>query len=283
MSKVDKQAESLRLYKERTRRNKVESKSLDAPSINDQVGMHILMGCNHVPFENKRLHEGIIELLKDYKSELKGFHLLGDFMDINTLSSHDKGKFTAVKDLTLTEEYEAGNELLDKFEEALPEDCWKTYMYGNHEDRYNRWMSNMDNAKTPLPSPTEALNLWDRGYQVKESWSQDYFTIGKGFDIFHGIYFSIHNAKAHLDKLRTSCAYVHTHRTQSYTEGQMGAYNLGACADFKSKAFNYATRPMKAQWSNGFGILMIDENGDHYMTQIKVSPEGRFYFGTKQY
>lgn len=259
-----------------------EVKDTTPPSIKDQEGMHILIGCNHVPFENKKLHKGLINLIKDYKEYVKGFHLMGDFMDINTLSSHDKGKFTAVKGLTLDMEYAAGNKLLDEFDSVLPSICWKTYLYGNHEDRHKRWMRDMNNAKTPLESPTDALSLWDRGYQVKESWAQDYFTIGKEFDIFHGIYFSIHCAKAHIDKLRRSCAFVHTHRQQMYCEGDTAAFNIGSAADFTSPAFNYATRPMKSQWSNGFAIAMVDEQGNHHITQI-MCQNGEFFFGGKKY
>jgi hypothetical protein len=253
------------------------------PSIKDQVGMHILLGCNHVPFHNKKLHHGIRNLMRDYKYNIKGFHLLGDFADINTLSSHDKGRFTAVPGLTLNMEYDSCNEELDLFEKELSKDVWKTYMYGNHEDRHNRWMSNMDNAKTPLLSPMDGMMLEDRGYHVKNKWSQDYFTLGADFQIFHGIYFSIHNAKAHLDKLRSSCAYVHTHRIQNYREGKMAAFNIGACADFTTPAFNYATRPMKAQWANGFAINMIDEQGRSNLTQIYVNPDGSFWFGGRLY
>jgi len=259
-----------------------DHKVFRTPSIKEQVGMHILLGCNHVPFHNRQLHAGILELIKDFP-KLKGFHLLGDFLDLNPLSSHDKGKFTAIPGLTLNDEYQIGKDLLYDFNAVLPKDCWKTYLYGNHEDRYNRWMSDMNNAKTPLISPEDGLGLWELGYNVKTSWSQDYITLGLNFDIFHGIYFSIHNGKAHLDKLRRSCAYVHTHRAQMYREGEMAAYNIGSCADFKSKAFNYANRAMKASWSNGFAINMIDENGISHITQIYVDPQGHFFFGGKRY
>jgi len=258
-------------------------KNFTVPDYNDQKGMHIILGCNHVPFHHVQLHEGIKKLIVDYNKDVKGFHLIGDFMDINTLSSHDKGKFTAVPGLTLDDEYSAGNELLDEFDAILPKDVWKTYLYGNHEDRWNRWMRDMQNAKTPLESPEEALELWKRGYQVKTSWSQDYFTLGRDFDIFHGIYFSIHCAKAHLDKLRRSCAFAHTHRVQTYREGNMATYNIGSCADYTSKAFGYATRPMKAQWSNGFAINMIDSFGVSHVTTIVPDEDGRFYFGGKLY
>ena len=258
-------------------------KSFLTPTTSEQEGMHILLGCNHVPFHNKQLHSGILSLIEDHQDKIKGFHLMGDFLDLNPLSSHDKGKFTAVPGLTLSDEYIIGNDLLDQFDIALPESCWKTYLYGNHEDRYNRWMKNMDNAKTPLTSPEDGLELQRRGYNVKTNWSQDYITLGRDFDIFHGVYFSIHNAKAHLDKLRRSCAYVHTHRIQNYREGNMAAYNIGACADFASAAFGYASRPMKQQWANGFAINMIDRFGVSHVVQISASRDGHFYFGGKYY
>lgn len=253
------------------------------PKVSEQEGMHILLGCNHVPFHHEQLHKSILALLKDYKKSIKGFHLLGDFLDLNPLSSHDRGRFTAVPGLTLDDEYEIGNEMLDEFDKVLPKDCWKTYLYGNHEDRYNRWMKNMDNAKTPLVSPEIGLGLWGRGYNVKTNWSQDYITIGKDFDIFHGIYFNIHNAKKHLDTFGRSCAYVHTHRVQNYREGDIAAYNIGACANFSSKTFNYATRAMKNSWSNGFAINMVDANGNSHITQVVPDSDGHFFFGGKKY
>ena len=260
----------------------VDKIALNTPSIPKQVGMHIVLGCWHVPFHNKTLHRGVRKLIEDYKKEIKGFHLIGDFLDLNPLSSHDKGKFTAIPGLTLNQEYKAGNIALDQLTENLEDDCWKTYLYGNHEDRYNRWMRDMDNAKTPLSSPEESLKLSKRGFQTKTSWSQDYFTLGKYLDIFHGIYFSIHSAKAHMDKLRGSCMYAHTHRIQQYIEGNTGSFNIGAGADFNSPAFGYASRAMKSQWQNGFAIVMIDEDGSYHTTQV-ICQNGRFYFGGKKY
>ena len=253
------------------------------PDVREQEGMHILLGCNHVPFHHKALHRNIIELIKDHKDKIKGFHLLGDFLDLNPLSGHDRGKFTVVRGLTLNDEYFVGNELLDDFDRVLPKDCWKTYLYGNHEDRYNRWMSVMDNAKTPIVSPEDGLRLWNRGYNVKTNWSQDYVTIGNDFDVFHGIYYNIHNAKKHLDTFGRNCAYVHTHRVQSYRDGRLAAHNIGTCANLKHKVFNYAPRATKSSWSNGFAINMVDELGNSHITQIVPDDLGRFYFGGKMY
>ncbi len=258
------------------------SNEVSVPELQAQVGMHIMIGCNHVPFENKALHKGLLKLIQDYKHKIKGFHLLGDFLDMNSLSSHDKGKFTALPGLTLDKEYKAGNSLLDAFDKVLPVDCWKTYLYGNHEDRFFRWMGNMDNAKTPLVSPTVGLNLKNRGYLVKDSWTADSITIGTTLELFHGIYYNTHSAKKHLDVFRTSCMYVHTHRIQSHVEGSLGSFNIGAGADFNSSAFNYATRAMKSQWQNGFAIVDVDVEGKTYVTQI-VCNDGKFFFAGNQY
>jgi hypothetical protein len=252
---------------------------LPMPSVSDQTGMHILLGCSHVPFHHKQFHASIRDLIYFHQDKIAGFHLIGDFADINTLSSHDKGRFTAVPGLTLDYEYSECNEELDLFDSVLPKDCWKTYLYGNHEDRWNRWMSDMNNAKTPLSSPEEGLDLVNRGYHVKDRWKKDYFVIGNNFETFHGIYFSIHCAKAHLDKLRVSCAFAHTHRVQTYREGALAAYNIGSGADFTSEAFNYATRPMKAQWSNGFAINTVDDRGFSHIEQIVPDQDGRFWYG----
>lgn len=265
------------------KKRKLPNNVFTTPDLKNQVGMHILLGCNHVPFHHVRLHDNIMEMMSDRVADIVGFHLLGDFLDLNPLSSHDKGKFTAVPGLTLDDEYQVGNDLLTDFGRIMRGNVWKTYLYGNHEDRWKRWMRDMNNSKTPLMSPEDGLGLYQKGYNVKTSWSQDYITIGKDFDIFHGIYFNIHNAKKHLDTFNRNCAYVHTHRVQSYREGTIQANNMGACANFNSPAFNYASRAMKASWSNGFGVLMIDDNYESHFTQIVPAADGSFYFGGKKY
>lgn len=251
-------------------------------SVFDTEGIHLLMGCNHVPFHNQELHSGILELIKDLDDKMVGFHIMGDFMDVNSLSSHDRGRFTAVPGLTLENEYLAANAELERFERALPKTVIdKSYLYGNHEDRVFRYNADMQNAKNPAVLPHDALALRERGYSVKERWSQDFITLG-GMDLFHGIYFNIHNAKKHLDTFNKSSAYVHTHRSQMYREGDNAAYNIGACANFNSPAFNYATRAMKNAWANGFALVHVDAKGQHYVTQIDVK-HSKFFYNGKEY
>jgi hypothetical protein len=54
-------------------------------------GIHIVIGCMHVPFHNKQLLNGLINFINDYKDSIVGFHLVGDFLDLKSLSKHDEG------------------------------------------------------------------------------------------------------------------------------------------------------------------------------------------------
>lgn len=251
-------------------------------------GMHAIIGCMHVPFQNKPMESSIHNLLMD--NEFVGLHLIGDFMDMNTFSSHDKGKFTAIKDLTYNQEINAGNEALDNLLGAFyagsgtawQEDVDLSFIYGNHEDRWWRYMKDMENSKRPLPSPTEALNLIERGFSVHENWQKDYVKLGKHLELIHGTYFNVHSAKKHIDTLRGSVMYAHTHRIQTYVEGLTGGYNIGWAGDVDAPAFNYASRAMKNQWQNGMAVVTLDATGNYYVEQLTFI-NNRLCFGGKLY
>jgi len=143
-------------------------------------------------------------------------------------------------------------------------------------------MSNMQSAKTPISSPAQALDLDNRGYNVLTNWEQDFIKLGNHLELIHGTYFSQHAAKKHIDTLRGSVAFAHTHRIQSYIEGQTGGFNIGCGIDLDSPAFNYASRAMKSQWQNGFAVVYIDEKGDYYFNQI-IAYKGQFVYNNKLY
>ncbi len=249
------------------------------PKYFDQVGSHLVIGCAHVPFHNKKMFKSINRMISD--NEFVGFHLIGDFLDLNSFSSHDKGKFPAIKGLTYKKEIAQGNEVMDELLSHQSFDAM-SYLWGNHEDRFNRYMRDMENAKRPLPSPTEALRLIDRGFAVHESWDKDFVRLGNHLDLHHGIYFNIHCAKNHLDKMRTSNMFAHTHRIQQYIEGNEGAYNIGFAGDKESPAFGYASRAMKSQWQNGFAIVYIDSDGFYHVNQITFM-NGKLIYNGREY
>ncbi len=245
-----------------------------------EPGQYIVLGCAHVPGHNVSMMNGVTKLIGDIQP--KGLMLIGDFLDLNSLSGHDKGKFTSVRGMTLTDEYAAGNKILNQLCGELEEDTELVYIYGNHEDRWNRYMSDMQNAKTPLPSPKEALSLEVRGFNVFERWSSDYVKLGSHLELIHGQYYNTHCAKQHIDKFRGSVLFAHTHRIQMYVEGSTAGFNIGWGGDVNHPFFNYAERGTKSQWQNGFAIVTIDEEGNYYVQQI-FHYNNKFYYNGKKY
>lgn len=271
-------------YSHRTVRKAVsEELNVVKKTIHPQCGTHLVTGCNHIPFDNKHMTSGMIKLIEDLGDKLKGLHLIGDFLDINSLSSHDRGR-KPLPGVTLSMEYDGGNDVLDRLEEVLPEKCEKNYLYGNHEDRYIRHMGSSDNSKLgkSLISPEDGLKLEERGYNVLTNWKKDKIRLGNHLDLIHGEFCNIHTAKKHLDSFRGSIMFVHTHRIQMHIESKVGGFNIGFGGDKDSPVFNYATRAMKEVWANGFALVDIDEDGFFHVTQITMFNDC-FYHNGKKY
>lgn len=251
------------------------------PAKIDQPGTYIVSGCNHIPFHNKPFFNAFLNFMSDINPN--GLVLAGDFMDMQSLSSHDRGK-KPLPGVTLDWEYSEGNKALDQIDDIIGNKP-KFYLFGNHEDRYLRYMRDIDNSKLgeSLPSPDTALNLVGRGYNVFTNWKSDSVGIGEHLEVSHGEFTNVHVAKKTIDTYRKSCIFFHTHRVQSYIEGQTGAWNGGTMSDFEnSPAFSYATRAMIKSWLHGFIIVNLDNNGFYNVQQI-IWYKDRFFVGNKCY
>lgn len=245
-------------------------------------GIHLVIGCMHVPFQNSKLLEKLWLFIEDHKSKIIGLHFIGDFLDLKSLSSHDE-KNIDTSGWTLGKEYEAGNTVLDVFDAHLfPKKIQKTFLYGNHEDRYFRYVANIKNYKTAdaIQSPTQALRLKERGYQVFEDWKEDYHMVGK-YQLLHGIYCTVNPAKSHIDKLKDNCLFAHTHRVGEHFEAGLHGANIGTMAELTSEGFGYLSRVERALWKNAFGIINVF--GDQSHAEVVVCENNSFFFGGKRY
>jgi len=225
----------------------------------------------HRPFHNQTLWNKLLQLINDMGTGLHGIVLAGDYLDLYTLGSYNNESLANLSGLTLQDEYIDGLNGIDEINSAF-KGAKKLFLFGNHEDRYFRHIKEKDNAKYggALINPVEALYLHERGWITKTDWQSDYFTLGKHLDIVHGIYTSIHAAKAHLDKTQHSVMFGHTHRVQCYHTGNKAAFNIGGLYDIKSKVFNYMQRFQREMWANGFALVNITDNGDFYVEQVNV-------------
>jgi predicted phosphodiesterase len=225
----------------------------------------------HRPFHNQTLWNKLLQLINDMGSSLYGIVIAGDYLDLYTLGSYNNESLANLSNITLQDEYLDGLQGIDEINSAF-KGAKKLFLFGNHEDRYFRHIKEKDNAKYggALINPVEALYLHERGWITKTDWQSDYFTLGKHLDIVHGVYTSIHAAKAHLDKTQHSVMFGHTHRVQCFHSGNRAAFNIGGLYDIKSKGFNYMPRFQRQLWANGFALVNVTDNGDFYVEQVNV-------------
>jgi predicted phosphodiesterase len=225
----------------------------------------------HRPFHNQTLWNKLLQLINDMGSSLYGIVIAGDYLDLYTLGSYNNESLANLSNITLQDEYIDGLQGIDEINSAF-KGAKKLFLFGNHEDRYFRHIKEKDNAKYggALINPVEALYLHERGWITKTDWQSDYFTLGKHLDIVHGVYTSIHAAKAHLDKTQHSVMFGHTHRVQCFHQGNRAAFNIGGLYDIKSKGFNYMPRFQRQLWANGFALVNLTDNGDFYVEQVNV-------------
>ena len=247
------------------------------------VGIHIVSGCQHVPFQNKKMQEGLIELIKDLGDKVKGFHLIGDMLDLNSLSAHEPNK-VPLEGITLGFEYKEGNKYLDSFEAVLPKNIEKTYIYGNHEDRWRRHISDINNSKyaDALPSPKDALKLENRNYKVYTNWKEDFHLLGNSLQLIHGEFCTKYPARTHVDRMKSSVMFAHTHRIDINYDGEKAGFNIGWGGNPEAPAFNYVSRLTKMNWINGFALVHIDENGN-FFTQVIPVFHNHFWYNGKRY
>jgi hypothetical protein len=254
-------------------------KELDKPKRN----IHVLFGCTHIPYENIELLNKITTLCEDLKDKLSGFHIMGDFLDMLAFSRHNINQVTP-HGYTIGIEYERANTWLDIFDSVLPKDCRKTYGFGNHESHFERHFQDINNSvfKDATISPQDALKLTERGYEVYTDWREDFVQIGN-LSIHHGFLLGQNPCKQHLDKMKVSNAFVHTHRIGSHFDGELSSYNLGCTADLNSPGMKYASRIERMNWANGFGVCYVNEDGSFQMNVIRVNKDNSFWFGNKKY
>jgi len=246
--------------------------------------VNLVFGCLHAPFHNRTIWHGILKLIKDLEKNLQGIYAIGDILDLNSLSFHDRGKSPIIinrKELDIVKEYKMVK-VFDELDDVLRKDVSKYFLYGNHCDRFLRHREIPDNKKILAESPEEHFRLRERGWKVKTAWKDDFYKLGDHLEVFHGEILGVNPAKRQLDKLKKSCMFVHSHRAGVHFDGNMASYNIGCLVDINAPAFNYAGRLIKRNWIMGFALVTLDDNG-YYYTQLITGYNNQFFYNGKRY
>ena len=236
-------------------------------------GRHLCISDLHIPYVDQELMLKLVRMIKDNK--FVGLHILGDYLDLSSLSKYDLLKLN--KGVTLAEEYIIGNFWLDVLCEYLDKDAYKSYIAGNHELRFNKYMQNSEAAKLgkALISTKDGLQLKNRGFIVVEDYPDGYIQLGD-IQLIHGIYLNSNHPKTHIQKLRSSCMYGHTHQQLTYSENGLTAYNIGFLANKTAPIFSYSNRFEKANWKEGFAV--INYHDGKTFVEVVECKNGSFYY-----
>jgi len=233
----------------------------------------------HVPFHNKILKDKVFRMIS--RNNFTGIVIAGDFLDMFSISAHAANSLAELENLTLGLEYEQGREILDEVD-SVCKGMKKVLMYGNHENRWERFVKSGDNAKLrgALGNPYQGLAMSKRkDWQVIPEYPDGVFQIGEHLDVLHGLYTPMHPAKKHCEMSDKSVMFGHTHRVGTwFTEGR-ASYNIGGLFDKSHKAFNYMFRLQKKMWSNAFAVVHLDYNGYFYVDLIKCFNDNFIYNG----
>lgn len=238
--------------------------------------------------------------MMQYAQDIKpcGYVQIGDFLDLNCLSSHNKGKPKLVEGERLQWCYDEGNKLLDELDEVIDsahvtrslessdKRPYKAILKGNHEGRVDRYIEAHPELEGILDVPT-GLRLRDRGVEWIDNYSLGHvLKIGKaGF--IHGKYTSKYHAQKHVDMYGINVFYGHLHSIQSHSKALLGRDNAvtGQCLGFLGTYDMPYLNGSPTNWQHAFTTFYFRKDGffNYYIHEIHggkfIAPNGKTYRG----
>jgi hypothetical protein len=176
----------------------------------------------HVPYHDKRAFDLVLNVASAIRPN--GCIILGDFADCKSVTGHQlKPKERSLK---LVDELHDTRHCLVALNSALPPDCEKDYIMGNHEDRIDRYIAKNAPALDGFFSFAEEMGLEDMGWDVIGY--GDYLRIDH-MVFTHDLGKAGENAHRHARKKVHGNAIIgHTHRMGIDYEGSLDGPHVGA-------------------------------------------------------
>lgn len=232
----------------------------------------------HVPHHNKPACRAMLKLMSDIKFDI--FTIMGDFVDLGSISHWNKNRHRTLELKRLKSEYIEANAILDEIDKRLPSNARKIYCMGNHELWANDLLEDIP-ALEGMIEPESQLFLSDRNYKVYEY--NKLAKIGRLY-VTHGIYAGANPIKKHLDELKVNILFAHTHTlgmrlsSSAARDIAFAGYNVGCICDLGPEYMK--NRPNS--WTHGFAVGYFYPNG-YFDVQLVRIVEGKFIFNNKVY
>ncbi len=199
--------------------------------------------------------------------------ILGDFLDMGSLSHWAKGKPKLLEGKRYWADMEMGKRRLQTLRGA----CGRMeFLMGNHEDWLYKFLEEQPSLTGALDIRRD-LGLDDLGIGFTEV--NQVLSIGK-LNFIHGWYTNIYHARKHLDEMGDHIFYGHTHDHQAFAKPVRAkrhpyiAMSLGCLCDLNP----HYLRNKPARHLHGFGIFEVIGDGSFTPLFIPII-NGRFRYG----
>ena len=254
-------------------------------TIKDGLKRAIILSDMHVPYHDVKAVALVEQYMVNNRYDIYGN--IGDFLDMDTISSFNKGRPGNTEGRYLIDDFTMANKILDRHQEIIRRnnpDATFFYLEGNHEERVNRFMAEAPHLKGLLDIKSQ-LRLDERGIEWIPSWSERVVHhIGKaGF--VHGRYTNKYHAAKMVDTYGQSIFYGHTHDIMCHpkiNEGDGSLYvgqSIGCLCEYRQQYL----KGSPTNWQQGFMELFLLPSGHftYHITRIIdnefVGLDGKLY------
>lgn len=235
-----------------------------------QTSTTVVCGDLHVPFHDPKAVGCVLGYIRDTKPDC--LVLNGDTIDFYPVSSFSKDPH---RELTLQDELDQTNDILDAFDSVMPKGSRKVFVVGNHEVRLSRYLRENARALHGLRALTldALLRLTERGYEVVPMVGRDASTMVGKVEVGHfNIARKDAGASAKTLLIDRGCSVIqsHTHKLAAFykrhrgTGQQHGAWEIGCLCDLNPE---YVSNP---DWSQAFATVTTCATGRYHVALHEI-------------
>lgn len=240
-----------------------------------------------VPFHSVRSLKAVLKYVSNHKWD--ELIQIGDLMDFNAISTHDREDARGLEGLRLKEHYKITNKVLDDICKAARNKNKKTkitVIQGNHDYRIERYI-NENPVIEGMIEPEKRLHLEGRGIKFVKFWEKGHVHKIGNATFIHGLYTNDHHAKKTVNAFGTNVFYGHTHDVQTYSQVLRGkdktivGQSLGCLCEYEQ----HYMKGKPTRWQKAFGIFYFFPDGHftYYVPRIFnhrfACPSKRIYKG----
>lgn len=254
-----------------------------SPSDSVNIIRWIVLPDVHTPYEDGQSLLAVEKLMVDLRFD--GYILIGDFMDFDCISAHNKNNLRAIAQKTVQKDYDRANIILDRHQKIIRANNKRAefvYIEGNHENRVDRYIDANPAMEGSVEVPLK-LNLKARKFKWVPFWSKgEVYKVGKATFI-HGRYTNDAHAKKHVHRYGCNVFYGHVHDVQCYSAEMLGEGNtlVGQSLGCLCLPQSYM-QGAPDKWQQAFGIFEFFPDGLFTYAVVRIFKH-RFSYNGKVY